>query len=54
MGTLAVSFGLFVMCVAATPDKPARASSLVAYTGSLAAIVFVARVLGFVVERWGW
>lgn len=54
MGTLAVSFTIFCLCVGATPDDRAKTHLLVAWTGVLSLIVFTARVLGFVVEWGGW
>ena len=54
MGTLAVSSALVVLCIMATPEKPKRASVSVAIIGVLSVVVFVARLLGFIVEGWGW
>lgn len=57
MGTLAVSFTIFCLCIAVVyGDKPEgyKVNPVVGGAWALSTIVFIARVLGFVVEWGGW
>lgn len=58
MGTLAVSFTIFCLCIAAVisgdKDDDYKVNPVVGYAWALSIIVFTARVLGFVLEKWGW
>jgi len=54
MGTLTIAFAVFCLCVWATPAEKSKPTSIAAWLGAMSVIVIAARLLGFIVGRWGW
>jgi hypothetical protein len=42
------------LCVWATPAGKSKPTPIAAWLGAMSAIVIAARLLGFIVGRWGW